>query len=184
MAKKLGRRVPPDFEHVKKFPLTAATTPEKPTPVVFGVNWYANFDNPVKGSDGRYYIGRGNWHSSTIRGGHAICAKPELVDDQPGWWEFYDQGSEGACVGFASSRCMSMLNRLRYAARWLYLEAQKIDAWPGGAYNGASPFYEGTEVRAAFEILRLRGHRRVYSSTTYPESLSQDRKSTRLNSSH
>jgi hypothetical protein len=167
MAKPLGRRPPTDWEHVEKFPLTLATLPTPPVPVVFGINWYSNFDNPVKGSDGRFWIGRST-NLGTIRGGHAICAKPEGIADLDGWWDFYDQGSEGACVGFSESRCMSLLNRARYAAQWLYYEAQKIDSWPGGGYPGADPFYEGTECRAGFETLRLRGHRRVYSGKTYP----------------
>jgi hypothetical protein len=32
----LGRRVPTDFEHVERYPLTAAPTLLKPTPVVIG----------------------------------------------------------------------------------------------------------------------------------------------------
>ena len=30
------------------------------------------------------------------------------MTDQPGWREFYNQGHEGACVGFGWSRCMSI----------------------------------------------------------------------------
>ena len=29
-----------------------------------------------------------------------------------GWWDFYDQGTEGACVGFGCSRMMSLLLHL------------------------------------------------------------------------
>ena len=67
----------------------------------------------------------------------------------------YDQGVEGACVGFSSSWMMSLLNRRKYHASWLYREAQKIDEWPGEDYDG-------TSVRAAMDVLRLQGHRRVY----------------------
>lgn len=40
-------------------------------PVVLGINWYSNFDRPVKQAN-IYRIGDGNLGS--IRGGHAICA--------------------------------------------------------------------------------------------------------------
>jgi hypothetical protein len=49
---------------------------------------------------------------------------------------------------------MTLLNRRRYDARWLYHEAQKIDEWPGEAY-------EGTSVRAGMDILRTVGHARI-----------------------
>jgi hypothetical protein len=64
-----------------------------------------------------------------------------------------DQGSEGACVGFAVAHELaarpSEVQFLNNAfGRRLYHEAQKIDRWPGGAYPGAYPFYEGTSVLA------------------------------------
>lgn len=64
----------------------------------------------------------------------------------------YDQGVEGACVGFAWSWAMSILNRRFYDARWLYREAQRVDEWPGENYDG-------TSVRAGGDVLRARGHR-------------------------
>jgi hypothetical protein len=71
------------------------------------------------------------------------------------WWSFYDQGSEGACVGFGSSRMMSLLNRKRYDARWLWNRAKEVDEWadtnPGDD--------NGTSVRAAMDILRGEGHK-------------------------
>jgi hypothetical protein len=71
------------------------------------------------------------------------------------WYRLMDQGAEGACVGFGATRAMMLLNRRRYEARWLYKEAQRIDEWPGENY-------EGTSVRAAMDVLRDVGHRRVY----------------------
>jgi len=68
----------------------------------------------------------------------------------------YDQGSEGACVGFSSSWMMSILNRRFYDARWLYLEAQKVDDWPGENYSG-------TSVRAGMEVLRSVGHKFLHN---------------------
>ena len=43
---------PSDWKHVDKYPLTAATAPSKPTPVVIGVNWYDEFDKPQKDAQG------------------------------------------------------------------------------------------------------------------------------------
>jgi hypothetical protein len=40
----LGRRAPTDDEHIRKYPLTSVRELVlKPTPVVIGVNWYAEF---------------------------------------------------------------------------------------------------------------------------------------------
>lgn len=67
----------------------------------------------------------------------------------------YDQGAEGACVGFGSSWMTSIHNGGFFDARWLYHEAQKVDEWPGENY-------EGTSVRAAMDILRKVGHRKKW----------------------
>jgi hypothetical protein len=73
----------------------------------------------------------------------------------PDYRKQYDQGSEGACVGFACSWMMSLLNRVRYDARWLYVHAQDVDEWPD------TPPGEGTSVRAACDVLRAQGHCRM-----------------------
>jgi len=70
---------------------------------------------------------------------------------------FYDQGDEGACVGFGESILMSILNRKKYEARWLYNEARLIDEWPD------TPPADGTSLRAGFDILRTKGHARYYA---------------------
>lgn len=152
----LGRRVPTDWAHTDRYPLTAATAPTKPVPVVIGVAWYSDFDRPVRDRDGTYWIGR-RQDLGTVRGGHCVCLLPAGVTDPASWWVFYDQGSEGACVGFGSSRCMSLLNRKRYAARWLWDEAKKIDEWPDTNPGDDN----GTSVRAAMDVLRGQGHRAV-----------------------
>jgi hypothetical protein len=64
----------------------------------------------------------------------------------------YDQGQEGACVGFAWSWAASILNRTFYDAFWLYYEAQRNDEWPGEEYSG-------TSIRAGGDVLRKQGHR-------------------------
>jgi hypothetical protein len=124
--------------------------PAKPTPVVIGVNWYVEFDEPEKDAQGHYWIAR-DAKLSKVRGGHCVCLKPRGTTDPDAWWDFYNQGQEGACVGFGSSRMMSQLNRKTYDGFWLYHEAQKIDEWPGEDYDG-------TSVRAALDILRKVGH--------------------------
>jgi len=158
MAGPLGRRVPADFEHVERYPLTVTTTPAKPVPVTIGVSWYDNFDRPEQDSRGRWWIGRGDL--GNIRGGHCVCLEPgdpssgTTEQDLDGWWRFYDQGREGACVGFGSSRMMSLLNRKRYDARWLWNQAKKIDEWPDTNPGDDN----GTSVRAAMDVLRAQGH--------------------------
>lgn len=155
----LGRRAPTDFRHYERWPLTASTTPDKPVPVVIGVNWYTNFDDPVKDSKGRWWIGR-DQNLGNVRGGHCVCLEPgdpatgTTEQDATSWWDFYDQGREGACVAFGSSRMMSLLNRKRYDARWLWNQAKIIDEWPDTNPGDDN----GTSVRAAMDVLRTKGH--------------------------
>lgn len=150
---RLGRRIPSNFNHVEKYPLTAATLPKKAAPVVAGVNWYTGFDSPKKDKDGKWWVGKDSKNIGGIRGGHCVCL-PHADSEPSSWYTYYNQGSEGACVGFGSSRVMSLLNRKMYEPRWLWNEAKKIDEWddtnPGDN--------EGTSVRAAMDVLRLQGH--------------------------
>lgn len=67
----------------------------------------------------------------------------------------YNQGNEGACVGFAASWAQSIHNKRFYDAFWLYHEAQKIDEWAGEDYDG-------TSVRAGFDVLRNVGHKELH----------------------
>src|SRR5919198_3144075 len=97
---------------VASFPMTGNTWsdtrwrrwPQKkvPTkvPVVIGVNWYVEFDNPeVDNGNGDYFVAR-DGKLTDIRGGHCVCLEPGGEPDPDEWWDFYDQGREGACVGF------------------------------------------------------------------------------------
>jgi hypothetical protein len=96
----LGRRVPTNFSHIERYPLTAAPTLLKPTPVVIGTSWYSAFDNPQKDSNGNYWIARDykpGGNLGRIRGGHCVCLKPKGVSDSTRRQIFYDQGREGAC---------------------------------------------------------------------------------------
>lgn len=153
--KPLGLRLVEDKPHVRKYPLTADSLPSIETPVVLGIPWYTSFDSPNRDTLSlRYWIGR-NQNLGTIRGGHAVCLKPYNLNDHLRWWKFYNQGMEGACVGFALSRAMSLMNQESYDARWLYYEAQLIDEWE------ETPPEEGTSVSAGCDILFKVGHKKA-----------------------
>jgi hypothetical protein len=155
---RLGRLIPDDWAHVETYPLTALPAEERPTrrPVVIGVNWYSEFDNPALDDEtGEYFVARGGAGSLTkIRGGHCVCLEPGGEPDPEERWDFYDQGAEGACVGFGWSRCMSILNQELYAARWLWDRSKETDEWrdtnPGDN--------NGTSCRAAGGVLSQSGH--------------------------
>jgi hypothetical protein len=88
----------------------------------------------------------------------ATAAPVEKRIPLPGLRDWYDQGIEGACVGFASSWMMSMLNKRRYDARWLWDRAKERDEW-----DSTNPGDDqGTSVRAAMDVLRDVGHVRVF----------------------
>jgi hypothetical protein len=149
--KPLGATIPREKPYAAKYPLLAAhidALAGKPVPVPIGIDWYENFDAPVKIGT-RWWIGKTN-DLGSIRGGHCVCLKPPSLSDLASWWAFYDQGNEGACVGFGSSRMQTLLNRARYDAPWLYHEAQKVDPWPGENYDG-------TSVDAAMQVLKNEG---------------------------
>lgn len=151
----LGARLPKDKPYADKYPLTLTDTIPR-VPLAIGVNWYTNFDDPVPvkfGTLTRYFIGQTK-NLGQIRGGHCVCVKSGNYPDLLSWWDFYDQGMEGACVGFGSSRMMSLLNRKRYDARWLWDMAKKRDPWPDTNPGDDN----GTSVDAAMQVLRAAGH--------------------------
>lgn len=82
-----------------------------------------------------------------------------------------DQGSEGACVGFGLTHAVLAKPIERrfleeqaheFAIRNIYWRAQQIDPWEGGAYPGATPFYEGTSVLAGIKAMQHEGHFQEY----------------------
>jgi hypothetical protein len=79
----------------------------------------------------------------------------------------YDQGREGACVGFASSWLMSILNRRFYDAHWLWNEAKLVDEWPQTNPGDG----RGTSVRAAMDVLRARGHVRLFRGRAHAAAM-------------
>lgn len=87
----------------------------------------------------------------------------------PGYRGKYDQKREGACVGFASSWMMSILNRRFYDARWLWSKAKEVDEWP---YTNPDD-NNGTSVRAAMDVLRTQGHVRIYRKKIDQPSLAE-----------
>lgn len=152
----LGRRVPTDFRHFDRYPLSALPWRERPTyiPMPIGINWYPEFDRPYKGEDKRWRVSVPAPRSRP-RGGHCVCLQPAGTKDLVAWWLFYNQGQEGACVGEGCSRTMTLLNRKRYDPFWNYRQAQLIDEWED------TPPEEGTSVRAGLEVLRTIGPRPV-----------------------
>ncbi|MFI5608981.1 hypothetical protein [Amycolatopsis sp. NPDC051903] len=153
---RLGRFVPDDWQHLERYPLTALAAKERPvrTPVVIGVNWYREFDDPEPDrKSGEMFIAKGG-SVTAVRGGHCVCLEPGGTPDTDDSYGFYNQGAEGACVGFGWSRCMTLFNGAEYAARWLWDAAKKRDEWaetnPGDE--------NGTSVRAAAEVLKELGH--------------------------
>lgn len=99
----------------------------------------------------------------------------------PGFHSTWDQGREGACVGFGTSMMLSIINEAqaragatkpythRYDPRWLWNEAKKIDPWadtnPGDD--------NGTSVMAACDVLRNQGHVRVIRGVDKPVDISE-----------
>lgn len=78
-----------------------------------------------------------------------------------------DQGAEGSCVGHGyahelASKPVPVAGMTHERAVEIYYAAQQEDPWPGGAYPGASPRYEGTSVLTGAKVLRDRGHYAEY----------------------
>lgn len=169
----LGARIPKDDNHIQLWPVRAAMAPETLTgqPVVFGIPWFAAFDDPeeihIRGRQHPvYFIGRQKlW--GPIRGWHAIAAAdPRVVRDSKLWQKHYDQRPfGGACTGFSAARFKTWFDRIRYDAAALYHRAQEIDEWDDTPPEG------GSSVRAAFDVMRTEGLARFYANKSYPPDL-------------
>lgn len=110
----LGARIPPDWDHVRKY-------------------------------------------------GYAALAEPTIDSVErslplPRYRSHYDQGREGACVGFSCSWMMSIYNRRRYQAHWLWNQAKLRDGLPDTNPGDDN----GTTIRAALDVLRQVGHARIW----------------------
>lgn len=75
-----------------------------------------------------------------------------------------DQGSEGACVGFAMAHELIAKPQAikgvdnKFARERIYWAAQKIDKWEGGDYPGADPKMEGSSILAGIKTLKALGY--------------------------
>lgn len=150
----LGYTPAKDRSHEKTYALAALPEAEWPVgvPITIGINWYGSFDTPEL-YNGRYWIAR-NGKVGTLRGGHCICVKSTHQTDPLSSWSFYDQGKEGACVGFGTSRMMSLLNRKKYDAHWLWDIAKAGDEFPDTNPGDDN----GTSVHAGIDVLLKKGH--------------------------
>jgi hypothetical protein len=78
--------------------------------------------------------------------------------------QWLDQGAEGACVGFGYAHDLAARPAVvvgitdDYARMSLYYRFQREDPWPGGAYPGASPRYDGTAVLAGAKVCTDMGY--------------------------
>jgi len=156
---RLGRLIPDDWGHYDNYPLSALAPEQRPRkrPVVIGVNWYTELFTPeLDQASGEHWVAPGGPGDLTnVEGGHCVCLEPGGEPDKEEWWDFYDQGQEGACVGFGWSRCMTLLNNGSiYAPRWLWDRSKETDEWPETVPGDNN----GTSVRSAGDILRESGH--------------------------
>lgn len=75
---------------------------------------------------------------------------------------FLDQGQQGSCVGHGFSHELAASPAVvanvdhPYAVN-LYWDAQRVDGWDGGSYDGADPQYEGTSTLAGAQVVKARG---------------------------
>jgi len=99
----------------------------------------------------------------------------------PSFHRTWDQGSEGACVGFGTSMMLSIINEAqaraqaqlpythRYDPWWLWNRAKEVDPW-----SDTNPGDDnGTSVMAACDVLRDRGHVRVIRGVNQPVNLTE-----------
>jgi hypothetical protein len=144
----LGMLPPTDDRHRRLYQLTDETLPTVPTPGVAASNWYTAFDSPHTDADGnRWLVAPGVTTFGRVRGGHCYCIAEKSMGDRKAWWQFYDQGSEGACVGYGVCRSLTLMHRVRYSGYTLYKAAQRVDEWAGEDYDG-------TSTRAGLDIAR------------------------------
>ncbi len=91
--------------------------------------------------------------------------------------EVLDQGTEGACVGFAITNdlrfypvAVRKLDGL-FAREQVYWPAQRADQWDGGAYPEANPHYDGTSVTTGMQIAKALGYYGEYRSASSEQEM-------------
>lgn len=105
----------------------------------------------------------------------ASVANVESSLPLPAWHNSWDQGRQGACVGYGSSMLMSIRNNIaansvaegdhRYHPEWLWTQAKAVDGFVHTDPN------DGTTVHAAAQILNKKGHVKVSNGKDLPVSL-------------
>jgi hypothetical protein len=160
----LGCIIPKDKPHVLASPL-AATPGGAPVdvPVVVGFNWWTAFDTPKQTEDGSWHLPDVSQGADlgSIRGEHCFCFEPmgAVKLDRSAAQVFYNQGEEGACVGFGNSRAVTIAKGLAqnrgepelFDAFWLYDQARILE--------GTYPSGEGSSVHSGAQVLLQKGHR-------------------------
>jgi hypothetical protein len=158
MTRALGCIIPKDKSHVTAKPLRGLDKPPVDVPAVVGVNWYDSFDNPkemASTAEGISYhlpdVEKGESLGS-VRGGHCFCLEPmgAVKVNRESLRVFYNQGEEGACVGFGHARAQSIMRGYKlFDAFWLYDEARRLEGNTG----------EGSTCRSAVQVLETLGLR-------------------------
>jgi len=137
-------------------------------PIVTGTSsWYNNYNERREMTERNF-----GWKSHHDPKSRSYAIRPILdkrtIQKRPVMWQegiVTDQGSEGACVGFAWMNEMlakpiapeeqpgvDLANSLAYS---YYRAAKKIDEWPGEDY-------EGTSVLAGAKIMQQNGYIKQY----------------------
>lgn len=142
-------RPPHNRDHEQRYNV-ALLEQQTAGPVVIGMPWYEAFDEPILDKERGWFLPDDLDSLGQIRGGHAVCVRPPFMREPSDAYTYYNQGMEGACVGFAVSRAATFQHRVLFAGRPLYLQAQKIDDWPGENYSG-------TSVMAGMRVLAEQG---------------------------
>lgn len=144
----LGALPPPDAVHRDKYPLGAAGASIPVGPMVAGMFWHESFWEPVRKTDGTWWIGLDPRNLGPAQGGHAICLVPEGWDDIRNGWDWYNQGQTSMCVAYATCRMQALHNRRQgYWPPPLYARCKQLDGFAG----------EGTYIRTGMDVARKEG---------------------------
>ena len=83
-------------------------------------------------------------------------------------YESFNQGEEGACVGFSLAHELAARPAevrgltYKFIVEDIYWEAQKNDYWQGGSYPGANPRYGGTSLLHGVKRIKELGYIEEY----------------------
>ena len=91
----------------------------------------------------------------------AVAAPPPSIDLREKWWKVDDQGSTGACVGFATAgsvlrwhftKANRLTNKELLSPRFHWMAAKETDQWPTPPTTFIEA--EGTSLKAALDVAR------------------------------